>query len=96
MLVDDFDINPRCHQRQCIAAYRLLCPLVGDPLSQGTSLCLTGLTSLNRGRLDRRCGRPLGGERAVDLINRAAARLEADEQHRYKRESRQAASTVCR
>src|SRR6516165_8544224 len=38
--------------------------------SQGASFRLTGLTSLNRGRLDRHCGRPLRGERAVDLINR--------------------------
>jgi hypothetical protein len=40
----------------------------------------------NCGHLDGCRGRPLGGECAVDLIDRAAARLEADEQDRYKRE----------
>ena len=41
---------------------------------------------LNRGPLDGRRDRPLGGERAVDLIDRSASRLEADERDRCKRE----------
>jgi hypothetical protein len=40
----------------------------------------------NRGRLNGRHDRPLGGERVVNFIDRAAGRLEADEQNRHKRQ----------
>jgi ATP-dependent exoDNAse (exonuclease V) alpha subunit len=41
------------------------------------------VSASNRGRLDGRRDRPFSGERAVDLIDRAAARLKTNEQDRY-------------
>jgi len=50
--------------------------------------------SSGRGRLDWRRRRPPGGQRAVDFVDRAAARFEADKQHSDQRQDISAGEVV--